>query len=374
MKLLSLTLHDLRLPLVAPFTTSFGTQTERRAYLVEGRFDVGSGEPVTGWGECVAMAEPLYSAEYADGAAQVIERWLAPVLFAADELSAETVAERLAPVVGHPMAKAALEMAVLDAQLRAGGRSFADHLGVTRDTVPSGVSVGLQPSTDELVRVVGGYLDAGYARIKLKIKPGVDIDAVREVRRAFGDELLLQVDANAAYTLADAARLRRLDEFGLLLIEQPLGEADLRQHAALARQLDTPICLDESIVSAQAAADAIALGAASVINIKPGRVGGYLAARQIHDLARANGVAVWCGGMLETGIGRAANAALAGLPGFTLPGDISGSDRFYATDIITEPITMSGGVVAVPRGPGFGVEVDPDVLGRFRVGSRELAR
>jgi o-succinylbenzoate synthase len=370
MKLQRLMLHHVRIPLVSPFTTSFGTENEKAAYLVEAVADTETGE-VTGWGECVAMAEPLYSSEFLTGAAEVTRRWLAPALFAVPDLTAETVAHHVEHIVGHPMAKAAVEMSVLDAQLRGQGRSFASYLGVTRDRVPSGVSVGIQSSPDELLRVVGGYLDEGYARIKLKIKPGADLAYVAAVRREFGDDLLLQVDANAAYTLADAAHLRRLDDFGLLLIEQPLGEADLRQHAELARQMATPMCLDESIVSVEAAADAITMGATSVINIKPGRVGGYLEARRIHDLARAHGVAVWCGGMLETGVGRAANAALAGLPGFTLPGDISGSNRFYERDI-TEEIVMTDGSVAVPTGPGFGVTVDRDRLAEFTTGTDTL--
>ncbi|WP_430647801.1 o-succinylbenzoate synthase [Agromyces sp. GXS1127] len=372
MKLLSLRLHHLEMPLVAPFTTSFGTQTAKRCFLVEAQLQTDAGEVVTGWGENVALDRPMYSSEYLDGAADVVERWLAPLLFAADDLTAETVGHVLRKVVGNPMAKASVEMAVLDAQLRAEGRSFASYLGAVERTVPSGVSVGIQDSVAATVGAVGGYLDQGYARIKLKIRPGADVAHVAAVRREFGDDLPFQVDANAAYTLVDAAHLRRLDEFDLLLIEQPLGEADIRQHAQLARLMRTPICLDESVVSAEAAADAIALGAASVINVKPGRVGGYLEARRIHDLSRANGVAVWCGGMLETGIGRAANAALAALPGFTLPGDISGSDRFYSEDITTEPVRMHDGVVDVPTGPGFGVEVDPAKLERFRTALVEI--
>ena len=364
MHLAGLTLHVAEMPLVAPFTTSFGTQTVRRALLLEADFDI-DGERVTGWGECVAGDDPLYSSEYVEGAIDVLHRWLVPTLISAGPFVAESVAEILRPIVGHPMAKAALEMAALEAQLRHRQISFADYLGATRRTVPSGVSVGIQPTIPGLVDTVADYLDQGYARIKLKIKPDFDLDQVRAVRNAFGRDVLLQVDANAAYTLADAPRLKRLDEFELLLIEQPLGEADLRQHAKLAASIATPICLDESIVSAAAAADAIMLGAASMINIKPGRVGGYLEARRIHDLARAHGVAVWCGGMLETGLGRAANAALAALPGFTLPGDISGSDRFYAEDITTEPITMINGTVDVPTGPAFGVEIDRDKLERF---------
>jgi O-succinylbenzoate synthase len=364
MRLTGLTLHVVELPLVAPFTTSFGTQTVRRALLLEAAFDI-DGEPVTGWGECVAGENPHYSSEYVEGAIDVIQRWLVPTLVSAGAFVAESVAEILRPIVGHQMAKAALEMAALEAQLRHRRISFADYLGATRRAVPSGVSVGIQPTVPELIKVVAGYLDQGYARIKLKIKPGFDLEHVQAVRAEFGRDVMLQVDANAAYTLADAAHLKRLDEFELLLIEQPLGEADLRQHAKLAASLATPICLDESVVSAEAAADAIMLGAASIINIKPGRVGGYLEARRIHDLSRAHGVAVWCGGMVETGLGRAANIALAALPGFTLPGDVSGSDRFFAEDIITEPITMSDGTVAVPTGPAFGVDIDPERLERF---------
>lgn len=375
MRLTGLTLHFVELPLVAPFTTSFMTQTSRSTYLVEATTQVGDGtdlREVTGWGECVAISEPLYSAEFIDGCAMVTQRWIAPLLFAVPDLTAETVGHHLRHVVGNQMAKAAVEMAILDAQLRAEGRSFASYLGGVVDQIPSGVSVGIQDSTEQTVRTVGDYIDQGYARIKLKIKPGADLEPVAAVRRAFGDDLPFQVDANAAYTLVDAGHLRRLDEYGLLLIEQPLGEADIRQHAQLARLMHTPICLDESVVSAEAAADAISLGAAAVINIKPGRVGGYLEARRIHDLARAHGIAVWCGGMLETGVGRAANAALASMPGFTLPGDISGSDRFYREDIITEPITMTGGVVQVPTGPGFGVEIDTERLARFRTATQEI--
>ncbi len=367
-------LHLVRLPLVSPFTTSFGTETERLALLLEARTTVlvgGDAREVTGWGECVAQEEPTYSSEYVAGAQAVLVDHLLPRLFASQRerlLSAETVAEVLAPVVGHPMAKAALEMALLDAQLRASGTSFADYLGVTVDRVPSGVSVGIQDSVPELLDVVEGYLDQGYRRIKLKIRPGTDVEPTRAVRERFGD-IPLQVDANAAYTLADAAHLRRLDAFDLLLVEQPLAEDDLRQHALLARQLRTPVCLDESVVSAARAADALAMGAASIVNIKPGRVGGYLEARRIHDLCRASGAAVWCGGMLETGLGRSANAALAGLPGFTLTGDISGSDRFYAEDV-TEPVRMVDGWVAVPREPGVGPVPDPDRLAATSVGRR----
>ncbi len=366
------TLRMLRIPLVTPFTTSFSTQHARTVLVVEVAARVG-GREVTGWGECGALAEPVYSDEYADGAREVIERFLLPRLTPAaadDALTAETVGPLLEGVVGHRMAKAALEAALLDAQLKAAGTSFGDYLGVTRDRVPSGVSVGIQDSIGQLLDVVAGYLGEGYQRIKLKIQPGWDVDAVRAVREAHPDTPL-QVDANAAYTLADAAHLRRLDPFDLLLIEQPLAEDDLRQHAELARVMSTPMCLDESVVSAASAADAIHLGAGAVINIKPSRVGGYLEAVRIHEVARASGVAVWCGGMLETGLARGANAALAGLPGFTLPGDISASSRFYAQDL-TAPFIIEDGYIAVPTFPGLCEQPMADALAEFTVDTREI--
>ena len=350
-------LREIRLPLVAPFQTSFGVQTSRRILLVRAQVEQ-DGTVVDGWGECVAGDEPTYSAEYVDGAALVMRNVLIPRLAAVPDLAAADVAAVLEPVRGHPMAKAALEMAVLDAELRAAGRPFAELLGVARDRVPSGVSVGIHPTIDALLAAVAGYLDDGYVRIKLKIEPGWDIEPVAEVRRLIGPDFPLQVDANAAYTRQDVEHLAQLDDFDLLLIEQPLAEDDLLGHAELAKAIRTPVCLDESIISPTVAADAIDLGAAEVINIKPGRVGGYLAARRIHDLCRERGVPVWCGGMLETGIGRAANAALAALDGFTLPGDISASRRFWARDIVTVPIDVVDGHVAVPTGPGFGVELD----------------
>jgi len=366
------TLRTLRIPLVSPFTTSFSTQTARTVVAVEVAARV-DGREVTGWGECGALAEPVYSEEYASGAVDVTERFLLPLLADASRdhaLTAETVGEHLEPIVGHRMAKAALEAAVLDAQLKAADTSFADYLGVTRDRVPSGVSVGIQDSIPRLLDVVAGYLDEGYQRIKLKIQPGWDLEPVRAVREAHPD-VPLQVDANAAYTLVDAAHLRRLDAFDLLLIEQPLAEDDLRQHAELARAMTTPMCLDESVVSSRSAADAIALGAAAVINIKPSRVGGYLEARRIHDVARASGIAVWCGGMLETGLARGANAALAGLPGFTLPGDISASSRFYARDLTT-PYLIEDGHIAVPEFSGLCEEPDADAVAQFQVDARRV--
>jgi O-succinylbenzoate synthase len=359
-------LRRVALPLVAPFRTSFGTQTVRDALLL--RVLCGDTE---GWGECVALSDPLYSSEYVDACLAVLHDHLLPRVLGVDGLTPAQVAVLLEPVHGHRMAKAAIEMAVLDAALRRARMSLATFLGATRTSVDCGVSVGIMDSAAELLDTVETYLAAGYRRIKLKIMPGWDVEPVRAVRERFGAALPLQVDANAAYALTDAAQLARLDEFDLLLIEQPLPEDDLRGHAALARRVRTPICLDESVVSARAAVDALLLGACSVVNIKPGRVGGYLEARRIHDVCTAFGAAVWCGGMLETGIGRAANVALAALPGFVLPGDTSSSDRYYAEDITT-PLVMRDGRLPVPDAPGLGVEVDITALERHTVASTLL--
>ncbi|AWB91517.1 o-succinylbenzoate synthase [Aeromicrobium chenweiae] len=356
MKLTGVELIHVSMPLVSPFRTSFGTQVTRDLLLLRVVTDEGEG-----WGECVTMPDPVYSSEYVAGAADVLRRFLVPALAASGPLDASRVATVLAPFKGHRMAKAALEMGVLDAELRAEGRSFARELGAVHDRVPCGVSVGIMDSIPALLDAVGGYIDEGYVRIKLKIEPGWDVAPVRAVRERFGDDVLLQVDANTAYTLADARHLARLDPFELLLIEQPLEEEDILGHADLARQITTPICLDESITSAQSTAAAIRLGACEVVNIKPGRVGGYLESRRIHDVCVANGVPVWCGGMLETGIGRAANVALAALPGFTMPGDTSASDRYYRTDI-TEPFVLDAGTLTVPTGPGIGVLPVPELL------------
>ncbi|MDP9241025.1 MAG: o-succinylbenzoate synthase [Actinomycetota bacterium] len=356
MKITGVELRRVLLPLVSPFQTSFGTETERDALLIR----VVSAD-AEGWGECVASTRPLYSSEYTDGAIDVLRRHFLPTLAAGGPIDAVGLGPLLSPYKGHPMAKGALEMAVLDAQLRAEGASFGSYLGAVRPRVAAGVSVGIMSSIEALLDAVAGYLEEGYQRIKLKIQPGWDVEPVGAVRERFGDGVPLQVDANTAYTLADAPLLARLDAYDLLLIEQPLGEDDMVDHAALARQIRTPVCLDESITSAKTASDALALGACSVVNIKAGRVGGYLEARRVHDVCVAAGVPVWCGGMVETGLGRAANVALAALPGFVLPGDTSGSDRFYAQDV-TAPFVLDAGELAVPTGPGLGVDVLPDVL------------
>ena len=364
MKLAGVELRRISMPLVAPFRTSFGVESTRDILLLRAVLDGPSGQS-EGWAECVAMDEPLYPAEYVDAAVDVLKRFFLPKLFAAADVDGSLVGPLLEPFKGHWMSKAAIETAVLDAELRASGRSFARELGAVHDKVPCGVSVGIANSVDKLLDEVEGYVSAGYVRIKLKIQPGWDVEPVRAVRERFGDALLVQVDANTAYTLQDARHLAKLDDFDLLLMEQPLPEEDVLGHAALAKAVKTPICLDESITSARTAAAAIALGACSIINIKPGRVGGYLEARRIHDVAAASGIAVWCGGMLETGIGRAANVALAALPGFTLPGDTSASDRYYKTDI-TEPFVLSDGHLDVPAGPGIGITPSPGPVGTGR--------
>jgi o-succinylbenzoate synthase len=356
MKLAGVELRRVALPMVTPFRTSFGVEQDRDVLLVRAVTDGGEG-----WGECVAAAEPRYSSEYADGAADVLRRFLVPAVASVQDLHPEAVGPAMAFVKGHRMAKAALELAVLDAWLRSRDEPLAGWLGGTRRRVPAGVSVGIMDSLPELLDAVAGYLDQGYLRIKLKIEPGRDLAPVAAVRERFGDDLLLQVDANAAYTLADADHLAGLDRFGLLLVEQPLAEDDLVGHAALARRLTTPVCLDESITSARTAVDAVDLGACRIVNVKAGRVGGYLEARRLHDACAGRGVPLWCGGMLETGIGRAANVALAALPGFTLPGDTSASDRYYRQDL-TDPFVLTDGHLEVPAGPGIGVEPLPEVL------------
>ncbi len=355
MKLSGVELRRIRLPLVGEFRTSFGSQSARDALLV--RAVAPDGE---GWGECVALGAPVYSPEYVDGAQHLIRHHLLPALFAEDELTAEKVSPALSHIKGNPMAKGALEMAILDLELRQRDESLAAHLGAVKQWVDCGVSVGIMDDINKLIDSVAGYLDQGYKRIKLKIEPGWDVEPVRAVRERFGD-IPLQVDANTAYSLSDAVHLAQLDEFDLLLIEQPFDEEEVREHAELAKQIRTPVCLDESIESARDATEAIAMGACSIVNIKAGRVGGYLEARRVHDVCAAKGIPVWCGGMLETGLGRAANVALAALPNFTLPGDTSGSDRYFAQDI-TEPFVLEEGRLRVPTGPGLGVSIRQDVL------------
>ena len=366
MRVEAVELRRVRLPLVRPFVTTAAATTARSSVLVRLLTDGGEG-----WGECVALDAPHYTSEYVEAAHHALRHHLVPRLLAAGAVAGEAVAQVLGPVQGHPMAKAALEMAVLDAELRAAGRSLAARLGATRTEVDCGVAVGEAPSVGALLDEVAGYLDQGYRRIKLKVHPGADLEPVAAVRARFAD-VALQVDANGAYSVDQWPLLAALDPFDLLLVEQPVAADDLLGAAEVARRIRTPVCLDESITSAATAATALALGACSVVNIKPGRVGGLLEAVRIHDLCVAAAVPVWCGGMLETGLGRAANLALAALPGFTLPADLSGSARYFPLDL-TEPFVPVDGRLAVPTGPGLGVAPLPEALEELTV-SVELLR
>ncbi len=354
----SIELRLVGLPLVRPFRTSFGVMERKECLLA--RVET---EGAVGWGECVAGMEPDFSEEFNEGAWVILRDLLAPALLAAGETAVPDLDRVFASVRGHRMAKATLVNAFLDAELRETGRSLASFVGATRDRVECGVSLGIAASTEALLEQVAGYREEGYRRIKLKIAPGVDVARVRAVREANPD-VPLSVDANAAYTLEDLPVFRGLDELSLLMVEQPLHHEDLVDHAQLQRRLRTDVCLDESIRSAADAAAAIGLGACRIVNIKQGRVGGVPEAHRVHDVALERAVPVWCGGMLETGIGRATNLALAAMPGFVLPGDTSASRRYFPQDL-TPPFEMtSDGTMAVPTGPGIGVEPDPERLER----------
>jgi O-succinylbenzoate synthase len=362
-------LHRLSIPLVRPFRTSFGTETVRDVILVEAVTSDG----VHGWGECVTMSWPGYSYEYGSAAIDVMRDHLLPALSRRmDDYDPRGVVADMNVVRGHPMSKAALSTALLDAWLREREISMGTYLGAVRDRVDCGVSVGIPPteSVEALLEEVGTYIDAGYRRIKLKIQPGWDIAPISAVRERW-PSIPLQTDANQAYARADAEHLAGLDQYDLLLHEQPLEEEDWYGHVLISRACTTPICMDESIHSVASADSALEFGAASIINIKPGRVGGYLVAKDIHDLCLDRQAPVWCGGMLETGIGRAANVALAALPGFTLPGDTSASSRYYEVDV-TEPFVLDDGQLPVPTGPGIGVDPLPEVLAELTVWSTEL--
>jgi O-succinylbenzoate synthase len=337
------------LPLVRPFRTSFGVSTEKVCVLA--RVET---EHAEGWGECVADLEPDFSSEWNESVWQVLVGFLVPALARAGDVAAEELGSLFAGVRGNRMAKATLVNAVLDAELRERDESLAGYLGAERDRVACGVSIGITETTDGLREQVDGYLAEGYRRIKLKIAPRVDVDRVEAIRADHPD-ILLSVDANAAYRLEDVDVFRRLDASGLLMVEQPLHHEDLVEHAELQRQVVTDLCLDESIRSGADAAAAIRLGSCRIVNIKQGRVGGILEARGVHDVCRDAGIPVWCGGMLETGVGRATNLALAAMPNFTLPGDTSASARYFPEDL-TEPFVLDpDGTMAVPTGPGIGV-------------------
>jgi o-succinylbenzoate synthase len=345
-----------RLPLVHFFETSFGRSYDRTFVLirVEGTHD---GARHEGWGESVAEANPYYSSETTETVWHIIQGFIAPLIIGRRFDHPREIFPALKRIRGHNMAKAGVEMAMWDLYARSIGQPLSKVLGGTRDRIASGVSIGIQDSFDQLLEKVAKELAAGYQRIKIKIKPGWDIEAVERVRAKFGG-IGLQVDANAAYTLDDADLLARLDPYDLLLIEQPLDYDDVMDHAALQQRIKTPVCLDESIHTVRIARDAIDANACRIINIKPGRVGGHQASIELHDLCAANGIPVWHGGMLESGIGRAHNIHLASLPNFSLPGDIAASKRYYQPDLIDPPIDIaSDGTIEVPTGPGIGVNI-----------------
>lgn len=367
MKIDRINLYHLRMPLVSAFETSFGCIQTRDCVLVEAFAD-----GLAGYGECPADRDPGYSYETVGTAWHILQDFLIPAIFNQEVMGAEDLHKRMAFVRGHLMAKAGLEMAVWDLLGKAQGISLKEMLGGVRQKVEVGVSVGLQESPGRLVVVVQEYLNLGYRRVKIKIKPRRDVEDALAVRREF-PRLRLQVDANSAYTLESATSLTPLDELGLLLIEQPLAEDDLWDHSQLQAKLRTPICLDESITSLRLARQALEMKACRVINVKAGRVGGLSQGLAIHDLCRSQGVPVWCGGMLETGVGRASNLALASLPGFTLPGDISATDRYYEEDITTERFVLnSDSTITVPDAPGLGVSIDPAALKRATIAKLDI--
>ncbi|MEW6241387.1 MAG: o-succinylbenzoate synthase [Chloroflexota bacterium] len=362
MRISSLILNHLRMPLVSPFETSFGRQSERDCILVTLHAD-----GLTGYGECVADRAPGYSYETSGTAWHILKDFIAPLILGQDVTDALDFQRRVDGIRGHNLARAGVEMAIWDLLGKREGKSLRELFGGARTKVEVGVSVGLQESPEVLVRTVTDYVKAGYARVKLKIKPGRDVGDASAVRRAFPD-LRLQVDANSAYSLESAEALAPLDDLNLLLIEQPLFEDDIWDHHKLQKQFRTPICLDESIVSPRHARYALEMQACRIINIKAGRLGGLSQALAVHAMCRDAGVPVWCGGMLETGVGRASNLALASLPGFSLPGDVSASDRYYALDITEERFVLNAdSTIDVPSAPGLGVKINQSALKKFTV-------
>lgn len=352
----SVTLREIQLPLREPFIISSGEQHLRRILLVE----LIDADGIAAWSECVAQELPNYSSETIDTAWHALKEWLIPIVISREMEPGEVARALGHHVRGHRMAKAAIEMGSWALQAAKTNTSLSRILGGTRDRVPVGVSIGLQDSPEKLIAKARGCVDEGYRKIKIKIKPGADVDYLEALRDALGDATPISADANSAYRLADMALLLSLDRFHLMMLEQPLQHDDLVRHAELQKRMATPICLDESITGLERAEDMIRLNAGKIVNVKPGRVGGFSAAVAIHDVCAGHDVPVWCGGMLESGIGRAHNVALASLPNFSIPGDLSPSRRYWERDIVTPEWTMSSdGFVEVPRGkPGIGVEVD----------------
>jgi O-succinylbenzoate synthase len=350
----SIELREIRLPLIHFFETSFGRTTERRIIVAR----VNDPDGAEGWGECTAGEGPFYSEEWTDTAWATLNEFLAPMVVGQHVEDAAGVGALMKKVRGHRMAKAAIETACWDLESKRAGVPLWKHLGGVHPEIACGVSIGIQDSHEELLDKIAKELAAGYQRIKIKIKPGWDLTVVRHVRQHY-PEILLMGDANSAYTLNDVELFQALDDFNLMMIEQPLAHDDLVDHAELQKQIKTPVCLDESIHSAEDARHAIDIGACRIINVKLGRVGGHAEAIRVETVCRERGIPVWCGGMLESGIGRAHNIALATLAGFTLPGDVSASARYWEEDIIDPPVTVTArGTIMAPAGPGIGFEVN----------------
>ncbi len=367
----TIVMREIRLPLKEPFRISSGVTTDRRILLIE----ASDADGVTAWSECVAGEQPNYSAETVDTAWLAIKEWIAPRVLGRPLAHPREVTPALDHEIrGHRMAKAAIEMAAWAILAEREQVSLSRLIGGIRDRIATGISLGIQETPDELVERASRSWKNGYRRIKMKIAPGADVEYVAAVRAALGPQAPLMADANSAYRLQDAGRLAELDPFNLMMIEQPLGQDDLIRHAELQRRLATPLCLDESITTCERAADMIALESGRIVNIKPGRVGGFAEAKAIHDLCQQHAIPVWCGGMLESGVGRAYNVALASLPNFTIPGDVSPSARYWMRDIVSPEWTMDAeGLVAVPRDrPGIGVDVDRDRVENLTVRTERL--
>ena len=353
MNLKTVELREIRPSLIHFFETSFGRTTERRILLVR----VIDEDGAEGWGECTAGEGPFYSDEWIDSAWPTLQEFLAPMVVGKNVNRARDVWGLMKSVRGHRMAKAAIETACWDLEAREAGVPLWKHLGGTQSEITCGVSIGIQDSPDQLLEKITTEVAAGYQRIKIKIKPGWDLKIVEFVRKHFSD-IRLMVDANSAYTLSDVSLFKALDEFNLMMIEQPLAHDDIFEHAQLQQQINTPVCLDESIRTAEDAAHAISLGSCRIINVKLGRVGGHAEAKRVERVCRENKIPVWCGGMLESGIGRAHNIAMATLPGFTLPGDVSASARYWEQDIIDPSVMVSSrGTIAAPERPGLGFDI-----------------
>jgi o-succinylbenzoate synthase len=366
----SIELREIRLPLIHFFETSFGRTTERRIVLAR----VIDKDGAEGWGECTAGEGPFYSDEWTESSWATLKEFLAPMVVGKEFANAAQAFSLMKPVRGHRMAKAAIETACWDLEANVAGTPLWKHLGGVQTEIPCGVSIGIQNTPEALLEKIERELEAGYQRIKIKIKPGWDVNIIERVRRGFPN-IRLMGDANSAYTLTDTPLFQELDQFNLIMLEQPLSHADIFDHAELQKQIKTPVCLDESIHSSEDARHAIGLGSCRIINVKLGRVGGHAEAKRVEDVCRKNNIPVWCGGMLESGVGRAHNIAMATLGGFSLPGDVSASSRYWAEDIIEPPVTVTAqGTIVSPEKPGLGFDLNMARIDSLTVRKETIVR